>query len=80
MKTCFHHLEIKHAEVDKPKAIVKREKLNVIVPLTIDIKNLKVQLEIRNGIERAWRKEAKEYLPKRVEELASKHKFSYKKV
>ena len=30
--------------------------------------------------ERAWRKEAKEYLPKRVEELASKNKFDYKKV
>jgi predicted metal-dependent hydrolase len=29
---------------------------------------------------RAWRKQAKEYLPKRVEELAAKHKFDHKKV
>ncbi|MDA9069186.1 M48 family metallopeptidase [Algibacter sp.] len=79
-KTRFHHLEIKYAEVERPKAIIRGEKINVLVPLSTDIKSTEVQLEVRKGIERTWRKEAKEHLPKRVEQLAKKHDFKHKSV
>jgi len=79
-KTRFHHLEIKYAEVEKPKAILRGEKINVLVPLSTDVKSSEVQLEVRKGIERTWRKEAKDYLPRRVEELAEKYNFSFNRV
>jgi predicted metal-dependent hydrolase len=79
-KTKEHKLLIKYADADKVKAIIKDKKINVLTPVGVDIASSEVQLEIRKGIERAWRKEAKEYLPKRVEELAQKHKFDFKKV
>lgn len=79
-KTRFHQLEIKYAEVDNPKTIIRGGKINVLVPLSTDVKSTEVQLEIRRGIERTWRKEAKEYLPKRVEQLAKKHNFSFNRI
>ena len=41
---------------------------------------LRFKLKFEKAIERAWRQEAKEYLPERVKTLAAKHKFQYKKV
>ena len=79
-ETREHHLEIKSVEIEKVKSIVKDEKITVFVPLSTKIESDEVQLEVRKGIERAWRKEAKEYLPNRVEELAKKYNFQFKKV
>ena len=79
-RTRFHKLEIKHSEVAKPKTIVRDSRISVLIPLSAIVSDSEVQLEVRNGIERAWRKEAKDFLPKRVEKLATKHKFKVKKV
>ena len=79
-ETREHHLEIKSVEIEKVKSIVRDEKITVFVPLSTKIESDEVQVEVRKGIERAWRKEAKEYLPNRVEELAKKYNFQFKKV
>ena len=65
---------------DTLKSVVRSNKITISIPQSNEVEDAEVQNEIRKAIERAWRKEAKEYLPKRVEELASKHKFDYKKV
>lgn len=79
-KTRDHQLKLKGADVDKPKSIIKDGKINVLIPIKTEITNAEVQLEIRKGIERAWRVEAKEHLPNRVKELAKKYNFKYKRV
>ena len=79
-KTRSHKLNIKLADVDHPKAIVRGNKINVLVPKKYSISNKDVQKEIRRGIERAWRKEAKNYLPDRVMQLAKKHNFKINSV
>jgi predicted metal-dependent hydrolase len=79
-KTRSHKLNIKLANVDHPKAIVRDNKINVLVPKKYSISDKDVQKEIRRGIERAWRKEAKNYLPDRVIQLADKHNFKINSV
>ena len=79
-QTRTHHLDMKVSDTDTLKSVVRNNKINVSIPKSNKVEDAEVQNEVRKAIERAWRKEAKEYLPKRVEELASKHKFDYKKV
>ena len=79
-KTRSHKLNIKLTDVDHPKAIVRGNKINVLVPKQYSISDKNVQKEIRRGIERAWRKEAKNYLPDRVMQLADKHNFKINRV
>lgn len=79
-KTRSHHLEFKMSGVSLLKTAVRNNKITVAIPKFKKVEDAEVQLEIRKAIERAWRKEAKEHLPRRVEELAVKHKFEYKKV
>jgi len=79
-ETREHHLEIKSVEIEKVKSIVRDQKITVLVPISTKIESDEVQVEVRVGIEKAWRKEAKEYLPNRVEKLAEKHNFDFKKV
>jgi len=77
-QTRSHHLELKVS--DTLTSVVKNNKITVSIPHLNKVQDAEVQNEIRKAIERAWRKEAKEYLPDRVMTLASKHKFQYKKV
>lgn len=79
-ETREHHLEIKQVETEKLSSVVRNNKIAVSVPKKMRVEDAAVQVEIRKAVERAWRKEAKEYLPGRVKELAAKHKFDYKKV
>jgi predicted metal-dependent hydrolase len=79
-QTRSHHLELKVSEKEKLTSVVRNNKIAITIPESYKIEDAEVQNEIRKAIERAWRKEAKEYLPERVKELASKHKFNYKKV
>ena len=79
-QTRTHHLELKVSETATLKSVVRNNKINVSIPVSNKVEDAEVQNEIRKAIERAWRKEAKDYLPKRVEELAVKHKFHYKNV
>jgi len=52
----------------------------VKLPKAYNVKNPESQQLIRRGIESAWRKEATEYLPDRVEELAKGMGFGYRDV
>ena len=79
-QTRSHHLEMNISNTDTLRSVVRDNKIAVTIPESIKIEDAEVQNEIRKAIERAWQKEAKEYLPLRVEELAAKHKFNYKKV
>lgn len=75
-----HQLTITRTDTNDTKSIVRDGLIKVFVPNNIDIADKQVQLAIRNGIERAWRKEAKNYLPRRLKRLAKKHGFEYKNV
>ena len=79
-QTRTHHLEMIVSDSGILKSVVRNNKITVTIPQSINVEDAEVQNEIRKAIERAWRKEAKEYLPDRVKTLASKHKFQYKKV
>jgi len=79
-QTRTHHLDIKISETATLRSVVGNNKITVTIPVSNKVEDAEVQNEIRKAIERAWRKEAKDYLPKRVEELAAKHKFNFKNV
>ena len=79
-QTRTHHLDMKVSDTDTLKSVVRNNKINVSIPQSNKVEDAEVQNEVRKAIERAWRKEAKDYLPKRVKELAAKHKFHYKNV
>ena len=79
-QTRTHHLEIKVSDTDTLRSVVRNNKISVAIPQSNKIADAEVQNEIRKAIERAWRKEAKDYLPLRVKKLAAKHKFEYKNV
>ena len=79
-QTRTHHLEIKVSDTDTLRSVVRNNKISVAIPQSNKIADAEVQNEIRKAIERAWRKEAKDYLPLRVKALAAKHKFEYKNV
>ncbi|MGR3219157.1 MAG: M48 family metallopeptidase [Candidatus Anammoxibacter sp.] len=51
--------------------------ININVPAETDINDKSVQQLIRSAIERALRKEAKNYLPEQVQKLAEVHGFKF---
>ena len=79
-QTREHHLELTVLDTESLKSVVRNNKISVTIPISYKVDDAEVQNEIRKAIERAWRKEAKEYLPERVKALAEKHKFKYKNV
>ena len=79
-QTRAHHLDIKVSDTEKIRSVVRNNTIAVTIPYSNKMEDAEVQIEIRKAIERAWRKEAKDYLPLRVKELAEKHKFEYKNV
>ncbi len=54
--------------------------LHFYYPKNTDVSDLKVQDEIKTAIIKALRVRAKQYLPARVEQIAKKYNFNYKKV
>lgn len=79
-KTREHVLTLVQSEKDVLRATVRNCQIKIDIPKEMDISENIVQEEIRKGIERAWRREAKAWLPGRLEELAKKHGFKYKQV
>lgn len=79
-KTVEHSLEFLRTNEIDPKVLLKDKKIMVFCPNGRDIKEKKIQEMIRWGIEAAWRKEAKKYLPARIGELARLHGFDIKRV
>jgi len=79
-KTRDHQLRIIQDPCQNINFKITNTKILVFIPNTMEMNTTLVQSEIRNAIESAWRKEAKEHLPKRTQGLAEKHGFSYQKV
>lgn len=79
-ETRKHSLVIQPKNTDKINIIIKNGKINFFYPQNMALKNKTVQSAIKIGIEHAWRIEAKEYLPVRVEKLAKLCNFNYKQV
>jgi predicted metal-dependent hydrolase len=59
---------------------VSNGKINVFYPTVINAHSKAVQEAIREGIERALRVEAKQYLPGKVKQLSEKYGFKFNKL
>ena len=77
-KTKTHELLISKHDSDELKLSVHSNKINIKYPKSMNVSDDTVQQEVRKGIERALRKEAKEYLPKRLDELAQQSNLEFK--
>ena len=74
-----HMLKLNKVESNEVKYSLKDQVILVDIPNTAEIKSLGIQKKIRFAIEETLRKEAKDYLPQRVKELAEKNSFTFKK-
>ena len=79
-QTRDHILCIKHSETDNISSSISNNKISVSIPNSLEISDNEIQNYIRKAIERAWKKEAKSYLPFRVKELAEQYNFKFKNV
>jgi predicted metal-dependent hydrolase len=79
-KTRFHNLSIQKHARSTVKSLVSNSIINIWYPDFASVEDPRIQTVVRRAIEEAWRIEAKVYLPKRVNELASQHGFHFKKV
>ena len=75
-----HELLITRFNEETPKVSLKEKKIFVQLPEKVNVLDPEIQEMIRWGIQAAWRKEAKKYLPVRLGEFSRKHHLSYNKV
>tara|TARA_B100000989_G_scaffold66199_1_gene46062 strand:- start:3093 stop:3812 length:720 start_codon:yes stop_codon:yes gene_type:complete len=75
-----HTLKLNKIEIFDLSYRLKDQVLYIDIPNTFDIKSLDIQQKIRFAIEETLRKEAKDFLPQRVKELAEKNSFRFKKI
>ena len=67
-----HSLELMPSKIQKIKIRITDTKIELKYPENLTIVSPIVQESIRTGIEKAYREEAKEYLPKRLNDLSDK--------
>ncbi|MBW8324078.1 MAG: M48 family metallopeptidase [Prolixibacteraceae bacterium] len=79
-KTRFHQLAITKGNTDKVYNRVGNGIIQIFIPDRVDHEQPKVQEFIKNTLIDVMRWEAKVYLPKRLNELAVKHGFTYQNV
>jgi len=79
-KTRFHQLAITKGNTDKVYNRVGNGVVQIFIPERVDYKHPKVQEFIKTTLIDVMRWEAKNYLPKRMKELADKHGFKYENV
>jgi len=79
-KTKYHELKMNPGQVKGVKAIVKQGLIHINYPENFDMKTEGFQEFVKKIIIETLRKEAKDVLPKRLEELAQRFGFKYKKV
>jgi len=75
-----HELKVERTVVDIPKVSLRDNRILVQLPEKSDIQSPEIQDIIRWGIKAAWRKEARKYLPVRLNELSKKHQLPYNRV
>jgi predicted metal-dependent hydrolase len=78
--TRHHKLHLRKAQRREISVRLSKGKINVVYPNLIHPNSKVLQQEIRKGIERALRLEAKQYLPDKVNELAEKFGFKFNKL
>lgn len=78
--TLKHKLIIREKEKGSISVTVRNGKITVKYPEQISVESEEVQQSIKNGIDRALKMEAKEYLPLQVEKLAKRFGFQYNDV
>ena len=79
-KTRSHLINITSTELSKNTVHIENTNVKVLISKKLSISSEENQLYIRNIILEIWRKEAKDYLPKRVKALAIDHNFNYQKL
>ncbi len=79
-RTREHTLKICPTSTDRISTYVSKKQINVKYPQSVDVRCEEVQKAVREGIVKALRKEAKTYLPERVNFLAKKYGFKYNKL
>lgn len=75
-----HRLFIEKKDIKKCISSIKEGKIIIKFPLNEDISKIENQDKIRKAITEAFRLEAKEYLPQRVDFWAKKFGLSYKEL
>lgn len=73
-------LRIKQSQLSQVRMQLKEGILTIEYPQHHDVKSVPIQENIRYGIEEALRVTAKNYLPRRLHELAQLHGFSYNRI
>jgi predicted metal-dependent hydrolase len=79
-KTKFHSIFIDSTSEKKNTFLKDNKFIKINISDNHEIQSIESQDYIRNIIEKILRIEAKSYLPKRVDELAKKHNFTYQKL
>jgi predicted metal-dependent hydrolase len=79
-RTKLHALKFFREERDDFNCTITDKVIIVTIPKSTDILSHESQQFIRKCIEESWRKEAKEYLPKRTRVLAAEYGFEFSKV
>ena len=79
-RTLDHTLRIEKGKVSECRARKKDSRLVITYPENLHIENVQVQNFIQRAITGTLRIEAAKYLPKRVLDLATEHRFNYRKV
>jgi predicted metal-dependent hydrolase len=75
-----HTLKVERVDGEMPKVSLKEREILIRLPLKADVFSPEIQDVIRKGIQAAWRKEARNYLPARLNELSWEHQLPYNKV
>jgi predicted metal-dependent hydrolase len=75
-----HTLIFKNSTLDKIKISTEAQCVVVNIPSSSDPKSIEVQSEIRDYVGKILRKQAKAYLPRRLDFLAQKYDFTYEKI
>lgn len=79
-RTKHHKLHIVKENVDQSKFQVKNGTIKVVLPISSDISIQENQLFIKKTIEHTLRKEAKDFLPSRLNILAQQNNLDFNKV
>ena len=79
-QTRFHSVFIVSINEENNSFSIENNTTKIYISEKEKVQSIENQIYIRNVIEKILRIEAKYYLPKRVDELAKKHNFSYQKL
>ena len=79
-QTRWHEMNVHRVYEANLSYRISQGQIHLNVPHSMDINEQMVQMAMRQAVEEALRKEAKYYLPRRLNQLAGKHHMSFNKV